>query len=130
MEEDSSVSLDNLRANWNPSQDQFFLELLLYHVHKGNKTGKAFSKQAWADMIEQFNTKFGFKHDVDVLKNRYKRFRKQYNEIKMIVSQNGFQWDWTLNMIAADDRTWNEYIKVHTVIKYFKGTNESSHCNN
>lgn len=129
MEDDSSTSLDNLRANWTPSQDQYFLELLLSQVHKGNKTGKAFSRRAWAEMIEEFNTKFGFKHDIDVLKNRYKRFRKQYNDMKMIVCQNGFQWDGTLNTIIADDKTWDEFIKVHTVIKYFKSTSESLHCN-
>lgn len=129
MGDDSSSSLDNLRANWNPSQDQYFLELMLSHVHKGNKTGKVFSRRAWADMIEQFNTKFGFKHDVDVLKNRHKRFRKQYNEIKMIVSRNGFQWDGTINMVIADDKTWDEHIKVYTVTKYFISTNECLHCN-
>ncbi|XP_061360841.1 L10-interacting MYB domain-containing protein-like [Gastrolobium bilobum] len=113
MGDDSSISLDSLRANWTPTQDQYFLELLLSHVHKGNKTGKAFGRKTWADMTEQFNSKFGFKYDVDVLKNRYKRFRKQYNEMKMIVSQNGFQWDGTLYMIIADDKTWDEYIKAH-----------------
>ncbi|KAK7345205.1 hypothetical protein VNO77_15782 [Canavalia gladiata] len=120
MGDDSSGSLDKLRANWTPSQDQYFLELLLFHVHKGNTTGKVFSRQAWVDMIEQFNTKFGFKYDVDVLKNRHKRFRKQYNEIKMIVNQKGFQWDGTLNMIVADDKTWDECVKVYPDAQPFK----------
>jgi virulence-associated protein VapD len=53
-------------------------------------------------MTEQFNIKFGFKYDVDVLNNRYKRFTKQYYEIKSMVSQNGFNWE--------------EYITVHTVV--------------
>ncbi|KAK7278757.1 hypothetical protein RJT34_23793 [Clitoria ternatea] len=120
MGDDSSASLDSLRANWTASQDQYFLELLLSHVHKGNKTGRVFSRQAWADMIEQFNTKFGFKYDVDVLKNRHKRFRKQYLDIKMIVSQKGFQWDGTLNMIVADDKAWDECIKDHPDARPFK----------
>lgn len=112
IEDDASISLDNSRANWTPSQDQYFLELLLSHVHKGNKTGKVFTRLAWADMTEQFNNKFGFKYDLEVLKNRYKRFKKQYYEIKAMVSQNGFQWDATLNMITANDKTWDEYIKL------------------
>jgi len=115
MGDDSSLSLDKLRATWTPSQDQYFLELLLWHVHKGNKTGKAFRRHAWVDMIEQFNTKFGFKYDVEVLKNRHKRFKKQYNEIKMIVSQKGFQWDEAQNMIIADDKAWDACIKVPIV---------------
>ncbi|XP_027934953.1 L10-interacting MYB domain-containing protein-like isoform X2 [Vigna unguiculata] len=120
MGDDSCLSLDKLRANWTPSQDQYFLELLLFHVHKGNKTGKAFRRQAWVEMIEQFNTKFGFKYDVEVLKNRHKRFRKQYNEIKMIVGQKGFQWDGTQNMITADDKTWDACIKLHPDAEPFK----------
>ncbi|GAU28812.1 hypothetical protein TSUD_21490 [Trifolium subterraneum] len=120
IEDDFSVTLDNSRANWTPSQDQYFLELLLSHVHKGNKTGKVFTRLAWADMTEQFNNKFGFKYDLEVLKNRYKRFKKQYYEIKAMVSQNGFQWDGTLNMITANDKTWDEYIKAHPDAHVFR----------
>ncbi|XP_004497637.1 uncharacterized protein [Cicer arietinum] len=120
MADDALINLDNSRANWTPSQDQYFLELMLSHVHRGNRTGKVFTRLAWADMTEQFNNKFGFKFDVDVLKNRYKRFKKLYYEIKTIVSQNGFKWDGTLNMITADDKTWEEYIKVHPDAKAFK----------
>eukprot|EP00256_Glycine_max_P056339 XP_014623838.1 L10-interacting MYB domain-containing protein isoform X1 [Glycine max] len=120
MGDDSFPSLDKLRANWTPSQDRYFLQLLLSHVHKGNKTGKVFSRQAWVNMIEQFNTKFGFKYDVEVLKNRHKRFRKQYNDMKMIVGQKGFRWDGTQNMIVADDKAWDECIKAHPDAQPFK----------
>ena len=102
MDDDSSIIDDSLRANWTPSQDQYFIDLL-DHVCRGNKTGHVFSKQAWAEMIAQFNTKFGFKYDIDVLKSRFKRFRKQYNEIKMLVEQSGFKWDETRQMVTADD---------------------------
>ncbi|KAK4281745.1 hypothetical protein QN277_013202 [Acacia crassicarpa] len=111
---------DCFRANWTPSQDQYFLELMLSHVRKGNKTGKAFRKQAWTDMTEKFNTKFGFKCDVDVLKNRLKRFRKQYNEMKMLQSQIGFRWDGTLNMVIADDKTWDEHVKAHPDLQAYR----------
>ncbi|XP_050888105.1 uncharacterized protein LOC127093238 isoform X3 [Lathyrus oleraceus] len=120
MGDDSSMNLDNSRANWTPSQDRYFLELLLSHVHRGNKTGKVFTRLAWVDMTEQFNNKFGFKYDMDVLKNRYKRFKKQYYEIKAMVNQNGFQWDGTLNMVTANDKTWEEYIKAHPDAQVFR----------
>uniref|UniRef100_A0A2N9I4Z3 Myb/SANT-like domain-containing protein n=1 Tax=Fagus sylvatica TaxID=28930 RepID=A0A2N9I4Z3_FAGSY len=48
-----------------------------------------------------------------VLKNRFKRFRKQYNEIKMLVEQSGFKWDETRHMVTADDNVWAEFIKAH-----------------
>lgn len=104
---------DHLRANWTPPQDSFFIDLLLEQVSKGNKTGHGFRKQGWADMIVLFNTKFGFKYDADILKNRYKRLRKQYSEMKSLVDQGNFRWDESQQMITADDSVWNDYIKVH-----------------
>ncbi|XP_059668635.1 L10-interacting MYB domain-containing protein-like [Cornus florida] len=112
MGEDSCSSSDNLRANWTPSMDHYFIELLLDQVRRGNKTGNLFSKQAWAEMIALFNSNFGFRHDTDVLKNRYKRLRKLYNDIK-ILNQNGFSWDVKQRMVTADDHVWDDYIKVH-----------------
>ncbi|KAL1331813.1 L10-interacting MYB domain-containing protein isoform X1 [Arachis ipaensis] len=119
-ENDSSVNLDSLRANWNPSQDKYFLELLLSQLQLGNRISKVISKQAWPVMVEQFNSKFGLKYDIDALKNRHKRFRKQYNDVKMIIGQNGFRWDHELNMIIADDKTWDEYLKVHPDFQGFR----------
>jgi len=52
---------------------------LLPHVHM-----ISLSRHDWT---------IGFGYDVDVLKNRYRQFKKQYYEIKAMVSQNVFQWD-------------------------------------
>jgi hypothetical protein len=122
MDDNSSISNDSLRANWTPSQDKHFIGLLLDQVQRGNKTGHIFSKQAWAEMIARFNTHFRFKYDTDVLKNRYKRFRKQYNEIKILVDQSGFKWDETRHMVTADDNVWAEFVKVKVIRKSFKTT--------
>ncbi|XP_028948627.2 L10-interacting MYB domain-containing protein-like isoform X3 [Malus domestica] len=108
----SSTTSDHVRANWTPSQDNFFIDLMLEQVSKGNKTGHGFRKQAWADMIVLFNNEFGFKYDTDILKNRYKRLRKQYSEMKSLVDQGNFRWDETQQMITADDDVWNNYIKL------------------
>ncbi|KAF4369076.1 hypothetical protein F8388_013405 [Cannabis sativa] len=103
---------ESLRANWTPSQDTYFITLLMEQVRKGNKTAHGFKKQSWADMIVLFNSKFGFHYDTDVLRNRYKRLRKQYNEMKSLVNQTGFKWDDSMHMVRADDKGWSEYIKV------------------
>ena len=114
MDDDSFSDTENVRANWTPPQDQYFVELLVDQVQSGNKTDHAFNQQAWVDMITQFNSKFGFKYDIDVLKNRFKRMRKQYNEMKILLDQSGFEWDEAMQMIKADDNTWDEYLKVQT----------------
>lgn len=108
----TAINGESLRANWIPSQDTYFIELLLEQVRKGNKTGHGFRKQSWAEMITLFNSKFGFHYDTDVLKNRYKRLRKQYNEMKSLVNQTGFKWDHSIQMVIADDNSWTEFTKV------------------
>ncbi|KAB2607976.1 hypothetical protein D8674_011144 [Pyrus ussuriensis x Pyrus communis] len=124
----SSTTSDHVRANWTPSQDSFFIDLMLEQVSKGNKTGHGFRKQAWADMIVLFNNEFGFKYDTDILKNRYKRLRKQYSEMKSLVDQVDFRWDETQQMITADDNVWNNYIKAHPEMQPYR-TKVISHYN-
>lgn len=112
MGEDCSSSNENLRTNWTPPMDNYFIELLIDQVRGGNKTGNVFSKGAWTEMIALFNEQFGFRHETGVLKNRYKWLRKQYNNIKILV-QNGFRWDEKQQMVTADNHVWDEYIKDH-----------------
>lgn len=112
MDDGFSSHGDNLRANWTPPQDNYFVDLLVEQVRKGSKTGHGFRKQAWTEMIVSFNSKFGFKYDTDVLKNRYKRLRKQYNDMKILIDRGEFKWDESQKMITADDDVWDDYIKV------------------
>ncbi|KAF4402374.1 hypothetical protein G4B88_012159 [Cannabis sativa] len=111
---------ESLRANWTPSQDTYFITLLMEQVRKGNKTAHGFKKQSWADMIVLFNSKFGFHYDTDVLRNRYKRLRKQYNEMKSLVNQTGFKWDDSMHMVRADDKGWSEYIKANPEMQPYR----------
>ncbi|XP_062112380.1 L10-interacting MYB domain-containing protein-like isoform X2 [Humulus lupulus] len=111
---------ESLRANWTPSQDTYFISLLMEEVRKGNKTAHGFRKQSWAGMIVLFNSKFGFHYDTDVLRNRYKRFRKQYNEMKSLVNQTGFKWDDLMHMVIADDKEWSEYIKANPEMQPYR----------
>ncbi|XWS59352.1 hypothetical protein CRYUN_Cryun08bG0114200 [Craigia yunnanensis] len=120
MDDGSFSDTENVRANWTPPQDQYFVELLADQVQSGNKTGLAFKQQAWVDMITQFNFNFGFKYDIDVLKNRFKRMRKQYNEMKILLDQSGFEWDEAMQMVNADDNTWDEYLKAHPDMQTYR----------
>ncbi|OMO68652.1 hypothetical protein COLO4_29519 [Corchorus olitorius] len=106
--------------------DQYFLELMLEHVNKGNKVGRTFKKTAWVRMITLFNAKFGFQHSRAVLKNRYKILRSQYASIKALLTLKGFCWDETQKMVIADDRVWNKYIKEHPEFRRYK--NKSMPC--
>ncbi|XVE73371.1 hypothetical protein DITRI_Ditri11bG0112700 [Diplodiscus trichospermus] len=107
------------RTYWQPPMDHFFIDLMLEQVQKGNQIDGVFRKQAWIEMIASFNAKFGFNYDMDILKNRYKTLRRQYNVIKNLLELDGFAWDDSRQMVTADDSTWQEYIKGHTDARQF-----------
>ncbi|KAJ1375364.1 Myb/SANT-like domain [Sesbania bispinosa] len=102
-------------TNWAPAMESYFISLLLDQVHRGNRMGYTFNKQAWNEMLALFNANFGSPHDVDVnlLKNRYTSLWMQFNDIKNLLDQNGFSWDETRQMVIASDHVWDAYIKAH-----------------
>ncbi|KAL5566117.1 hypothetical protein UlMin_029281 [Ulmus minor] len=104
---------DRSRTNWTPAMECYFIDLMLDQVHKGNRMGHTFNKQAWNDMLIMFNANFGSPYDVNVLKSRYSTLWKQYNDIKNLLDQNGFSWDSTRQMVIAEKYVWDAYIQAH-----------------
>ena len=104
---------DRTRTYWTPIMERYFIDLMLEQMHRGNRIGHTFSKQAWTDMLTVFNAKFGSQYDKDVLKSRYTNLWKQFNDVKILLGQSGFSWDESQQMVVADDYVWNAYIKVH-----------------
>lgn len=94
---------------------------MVAHVHKGNRVGGIFIREAWMEMISSFNEKFGFDYSLEILKNRHKTLRRQYNSIKSLLDLDGFVWDETRQMITADDCVWQDYAKVSTYLRNLLG---------
>ncbi|TYH05001.1 hypothetical protein ES288_A08G050200v1 [Gossypium darwinii] len=107
------------RMYWQPPMDRFFIDLMLEQLQNGNQIDGVFCKQAWTEMIASFNAKFGFNYDVEILKNRYKTLRRQYNVIKNLLQLDGFTWDDDRQMVIADDSVWQDYIKGHKDARQF-----------
>ncbi|XP_044502905.1 uncharacterized protein LOC123223672 isoform X2 [Mangifera indica] len=107
------------RTYWQPPMDRYFIDCMLEQVQKGNRIDGVFRKEAWIEMIASFNAKFGFSYDVEILKNRYKTLRRQYNVIKNLLDLNGFVWDDARQMVTADDYVWQDYVKTHTDARQF-----------
>lgn len=104
---------DRLRTIWTPEMDRYFIDLMLEQVGKWNDDDDhMFSKQAWKQMACLFNDKFKFQYDKDVLKNRHKTLRNLYRAVQQLLDQEGFSWDETRKMVTADNKIWDEYIKV------------------
>lgn len=111
----SSIPLECLeptKADWTPEMDQYFIELMLDQLRKGNKRKNSFAQQAWRDMLFLFNAKFCLQHRKRFLKHRYKKLFKYYADVKSLLDQRGFYWDQKQRMVVADDDIWDKYIKV------------------
>ncbi|KAG2406550.1 uncharacterized protein HKW66_Vig0058060 [Vigna angularis] len=111
--ETTTTSGTRTRTYWQPPMDRYFINLMLAQMQKGNQFDGVFSKQAWMEIISSFNEKFGFEYSLEILKNRHKTLRRQYNLIKSLLQLDGFAWDETRQMVIADDCVWQDYIKVH-----------------
>lgn len=112
MTSQMSATNDRSRTYWTPTMERYFVDLMLEQMHRGNRIGHTFNKQAWTDMLTMFNAKFGSQYDKDVLKSRYTNLWKQFNDVKNLLDQAGFSWDENRQMVVADDCIWNAYIKV------------------
>lgn len=109
-------SHERSRTYWTPVMERYFIDLMLEQLHRGNRSGHTFNKQAWTDMLTMFNTKFGSQYDKDVLKSRYTNLWKQFNDVKNLLGHSGFSWDEGRQMVIADDYVWDIYIKVKKFI--------------
>lgn len=103
-----------LVIEWTSQMDSYFIDIMLEQVHRGNKIGHTFSRQAWVWMTASFNEKFGFICDKYILEDHFLRLMKEYMNITNILCQNGFAWDESQQMVAADDDVWEAYIKVQS----------------
>ncbi|GMP87546.1 hypothetical protein CsSME_00039875 [Camellia sinensis var. sinensis] len=104
---------DRLRTIWTPEMDCYFIDLMLEEVGKGNQIDDhLFNKQAWMHMTSLINAKFKFQYEKDVLKNRHKTLRNLYKAVKNLIDQKGFNWDETRQMVTADNKVWDDYMKV------------------
>lgn len=111
-EEAATVVGSRSRTYWQPPMDRYFIDLMLDQVQKGNRVDGMFRREAWTEMITLFNAKFGFDYEVEILKNRFKTLKRQYNVIKHLLELKGFAWDDARQMLTADDCVWQDYVKV------------------
>lgn len=115
MNNQTNISSDRLRTNWTPAMERYFIDLMLDQVHRGNRMGHTFNKQAWNDMLMMFHAKFGSPCDINILKSRYTNLWKQFNDIRNLLDNEGFSWDNARQMVIAENNIWDSIIRVSNV---------------
>uniref|UniRef100_A0A9I9D9H2 L10-interacting MYB domain-containing protein n=1 Tax=Cucumis melo TaxID=3656 RepID=A0A9I9D9H2_CUCME len=120
MNNQTNISSDRLGTNWTPAMEQYFIDLMLNQVHRGNRMGHTFNKQAWNDMLMMFNAKFGSPYDINILKSRYTNLWKQFNDIRNLLDNEGFSWDNARQMVIAENNIWDSFIRAHPHIQSYR----------
>ncbi|XP_010549970.1 PREDICTED: uncharacterized protein LOC104820967 isoform X2 [Tarenaya hassleriana] len=109
------------RVNWNPTMEQYFIDLMLDQMNKGTRLGHTFSRQAWTEMSAMFNAKFRCKYHRDMLKTHYSVLWKQYHDVKELLVRDGFMWDDAHKMVVSDSCSWDDYIKGQPDAAIYRG---------
>ncbi|KAK8282816.1 hypothetical protein V6Z12_D08G051800 [Gossypium hirsutum] len=96
-------NFDRSRTIWTPEMDRYFIDLMLEQLNKGNRfDDHVFSKTAWMNMNSSFNE------------------RNLYKAVKNLLNQKGFNWDSTRQMVIAENKIWDEYIKVNPDVRPYR----------
>lgn len=78
--------------------------------HKGDGGWKGVAYNTAAILSAQFDIQV----TADNIKNRVKSWTKVYGIVSDILSQTGFSWDSSAQMINVDENSvWEEYVKSH-----------------
>ncbi|KAK7259947.1 hypothetical protein RIF29_25581 [Crotalaria pallida] len=98
---------------WTEEMDHWLGRILADQVRKGLKVDKVLQTEAYDTAVSALNAKFGLHLTKYNIKNRLKTWKKQFEQLKEILSHTGFKWDETTKMIIASDSTWANYIRTH-----------------
>ncbi|XP_057424498.1 uncharacterized protein LOC130718063 isoform X2 [Lotus japonicus] len=107
------------RSNWTPPMDRYFMDLMLEEVRNGSMVDHKFDRLTWRDMVAKFSAEFGSQYDENALQSQYMTLRKRFNDMKTLLNQRGFAWDEMQQMIRADERLWDSYVKVHPAMNAY-----------
>ncbi|CAI9286232.1 unnamed protein product [Lactuca saligna] len=100
--------------NWTEHMDAAFVDAMVQQQEKGNRPYGNFTSQAYANMVEEINTKLTMNLTKSHLKNRLKTLKStfsQWYDMFNGISLSGFGWNADTQLIEADEEVWDILIK-------------------
>ncbi|XP_054819376.1 uncharacterized protein LOC129318557 isoform X4 [Prosopis cineraria] len=98
---------------WTSEMDAYLSAILVEQIKLGNKCKieNKLMPAAYEAAALAMNERFDLDLTKDQIKNRLKTWTKQYEILKELLDQSGFEWDEKRKMVNAADSAWNDYIK-------------------
>ena len=93
--------------------DLVLVDALLVQMEKGQKMGSTFTSTAFTSFSELVGSKFrklGF--SVSNVKNRLKTLKKRHTDALKVLSQSGFGYNESTQMIEEPPEVWKTYLTV------------------
>ncbi|CAI9290286.1 unnamed protein product [Lactuca saligna] len=100
--------------NWTEHMDVAFVYAMVQQQEKGNRPYGNFTSQAYANMVEEINTKFTMNLTKSHLKNRLNTLKStfsQWYDMFNGISLSGFGWNADTQLNEADEEVWDNLIK-------------------
>nr|KAJ0226680.1 hypothetical protein LSAT_V11C100010150 [Lactuca sativa] len=102
------------QVKWSDKIDYAYIQAMIKQQEIGNRVNGSFTPTAYAQMVEELNTK----HQMDItkshLKNRYKTLKthfSQWYDLFRGISLGGFSWNQSTQLIEAEEEVWDNLIQ-------------------
>ena len=107
-----SDNSDQAIIEWTNQMDDYYVDLMLEQVRRGNKIGSTFTDHAWAWMVASFNKTFELTCDRDLLESRFFSIKKEYKDAQHMVDQKNMARGGIHQSMVTDNDVCEARIKV------------------
>ncbi|KAJ7960504.1 L10-interacting MYB domain-containing protein [Quillaja saponaria] len=108
---------------WTNEMDSCLSRSLAEQVKLGNKNRlvNKLKPVAYEAAVTSINEIFQLDITKYHVRNHLKTWKKQYDILRELLDETGFQWDKKERMVVANNIVWNEYIKINPDARLLKG---------
>ncbi|CUS14474.1 unnamed protein product [Tuber aestivum] len=109
------------KAIWTKAADKKLIEEMLVQCQKGKKLDNRFKKEAWQEIMIEFNKEMGDEiRSMKQLKNRANIMKQKWKVFNHLLNSSGFEWNNTSEIVTAAESIWTNYLKSNPEAAEFK----------